>query len=736
MNSPKKTLPMTIFPYGAVLKIQREWTLTEIRKSLRGMRAIGMNHVVVWPAVYWWEDRRGPHYPFQTGRDILRIAESLGIRVTMELEGQITCLEYAPDFLMKDEYFPVDRDGHRLNKGVGYGFLNYNHPEVRMLIHRMFTDTAQQYRGHPALYGYDIYNETKFESFDHHTLQCFREWLEAKYGDIERLNAAWERTYTDWSQIQFCFWMWASVMPTVDFNQFKKANMGLILKDWAAVVKAVDPGIKTIADNVYSTVSMDEHYALPQDDWNVAASVDEFGISLYPKNDAVGLPPCRRWHTLAGVHSASKAGRFWISELQSHNVGMFNPFSVVRPHELRWWNWEAVAHGAMGIIYWKWDPFIKGIQTLGRGLVDTHGRRTIRANEARAIRKIMAAHERDFCRYVPERPKVAILYDPLNHDFTKAYTQTHGQKLSDSIYLDSIAGLYDVLWSENVPADFIIPEKIIQGGLHPYTALFISNQVTLAAGLAAALKSYVRGGGTVVCDGRFGMVDDLGVVQTELPGGDFNALLGFRFEDIEPDGLTIQLQDGPRETMTFEGFYERQHLRVRDPKVKVLGRFADRRPAVLERVHGKGRVIFIATCLWYGYRVRPSPGVESFFRQLKDRLHLAVHSINDNRLKFRVMRGDRGVILLVFNYGDTPIDASVSLSGIPDSITSVTDLYTTSRRRLAARGGILELDVTLPGRDVALYKITTARQAPRPRQKIGWQDDRDKDPGAKGGVFG
>src|SRR5947199_235176 len=81
-------------------------------------------------------------------------------------------------------------------------------------------------KGDPALYGYVILNETMFTSYDRYTLQLFRAWLEAKYSTIERLNDVWDRAYRDWNQIEFTYWLWASVMPFVDWQQFRKANMG------------------------------------------------------------------------------------------------------------------------------------------------------------------------------------------------------------------------------------------------------------------------------------------------------------------------------------------------------------------------------------------------------------------------------------------------------------------------------------------------------------------------------
>ena len=205
----------------------------------------------------------------------------------MELAGQHTSLEYAPDFVMQDEYYCKKIDGSNDMHGMAYGYLNYNHPEMKMLAEKQFKEIAKGYKDYPALYGYDIWNETMFTSYDIHTLRVFREWLKKKYKTIESLNDIWDHTYYDWSQIHFTNWLWASVMPKVDYEQFHKDNIGIILKEWGNIIKSVDSAHPVIADNVHSMITSDGDYHRPHDDWNVAENVDEFGISFLPEKHPI-----------------------------------------------------------------------------------------------------------------------------------------------------------------------------------------------------------------------------------------------------------------------------------------------------------------------------------------------------------------------------------------------------------------------------------------------------------------
>jgi beta-galactosidase len=700
---------MKTFPYGAVLKVQREYSWADIAERLDRIKQLGLNTVVIWPAVYWWEDRSLPNYPYNTGHRILEYAAAIGLNIVMELAGQITTLEYLPDFVMKDEYFAVNFDGSLYKDKLSYGYVNYFHPEVRQLIAKQFGEIAANYRGYSSLYGYDIWNETMFSSYDQYTLGRFRLWLQQKYQTIERLNASWERVYHDWSQIQYTRWLWASVMPKVDFHQFHKETVGMILKEWSDVVKAVDPVHPVLADNVHSMITQDGSYERPQDEWNVAANVDVMGMSFYPKNTPKVMSDVQRWETLTGFHSAATNGEFWVAELQTHLQTLFNPQSVVHPYELKWWNWEAVSHGAKGLMYWMWEPFIKGVQTMGRGLVDTRGRYTPRAEAAAEMARLIRENQAEFTTYQPEQPRAAILYDKTSHDFSKAYTEYYKPFIPDSIYLDSIAGLYQALWEQNIAAKFITPEAVLDGSAGQYPVLFISNQINLDDELAGGIADYVSRGGVVIADGKLGEVSDLGILHRDLPGGKLNEVLGYQHADFSPDDLDIELVWNGEPALTVPGYYDRRMLELSGTKpVEVLGRFGDGAPAVLRSRHGAGQIIYLATSLWYGYFREHHPSVARLMSLLAREFQLPLHTITNNELKICTLGGADGLLLFVFNYGQAEIGAEVELNlpGAGANPIQIAGLYSGTKQSCVAVQGVLKLPVTVQGRAVEIFKIT------------------------------
>lgn len=654
---------MNDFVYGAVFKVEREQSMEEIRANFRSMKEIGFDTVVIWPAVYWWEEK-GPEYPYATGKALLRCAEEEGIGIVMELAGQITAMEYVPDFLCKEEYYCVDRKGCRNLGTVSYGYLNFNHPEVQGLIEKQYTEIAKAYHAFPALKGYDIWNETQFASFDVHTLGKFQEWLQKKYVTLRKLNDSWDRMYESWGQIQFTPWMWASVMAVVDYHQFQKDNIGMILRYMRAAIEKVDTEHAILADNIHATVTMDSYYERPSDDWGVAKEVDRYGISFYPKFFTRHTPAVRRHQVMTGAHSASRDGVFSISEMQTHHASMFNPEGSVSEEELWQWCWEAVGHGAKGLIYWKWDPFRKGVQTGGRGLLDSSGKETVRAKTARRIHEVLSK-EPLLTEAKPEQETAAILYDSLNHDFIKAYTigfQGTGIGAPASLYLDSIAGLYNTLWQKNIPVKFVTPEDLCHGEMQKYRVLFVTTQVTMDEKMAQALLSYMKNGGTVICDGKFGEVDETGLLYRMIPGAGLSQELGFELVDFEEGNLEFDVQG-----LKVQGGHDRRQIREENLSAQVKGVYQDGRPAVLKAAYGEGCLYYVSTFLWFGCRHGEHTGAKELLDVLLEGYSLTTVGCSEPDISVQRLDGKEGSLVFAFHYGNDGKFVEFTVCGNEDS---------------------------------------------------------------------
>ena len=622
------------FNYGSVFKITREDSLTSIENNLLQMKQSGFNTVVVWPACFWWEER-GPDYPFATGKRVLELAEKHSLKIVMELAGQLTSMEYAPDFLMKDEYYAIDENGHREYGQNSFGFLNYYHPEVKELVLKHFKAAAEAYKDFPALLSYDIFNETMFRSFDEYTLNEFQNWLKNKYGTIEKLNSVWEHTYTDFSQISFEKWKWMSIMPVADYNAFRRESVGIIVKEWYNAVRSVDKNHPIMADNVYAQSSPLGLYFRPQDDYGLKSAVDEIGMSFYPKQKNGTFEPALRHNIFDGFYSASRGDGFWIAEMQTHNQSAFAPTTCVEPDELKQWCLEGYSAGAKSLIYWMWRPFNKGLQTLGRGLVNYKNQPTERLEAATELSKIF----KNMGVIRPVKSDIAVLYDPINEDIVRNISGVPDTE--QNIYNLSIFGAYKAFLKNNIRCDVATLENF-----NDYKVLILSNQAVIGEKIAKRLAEYVKSGGIIIADGCFGITNELSLMNSTIPGGALNSLVGEEFFDFDNKPSDFEYNGS-----VIEGYFGRNQSEVTDGTV--VAAFSDGLPAVVEKTSGKGKIITVNTSVWYGYTKEDfeSDSAEIFAKALAEQFNLK-HINTDLNVTVRLSENNDNYYIFIFNYSN------------------------------------------------------------------------------------
>ena len=129
-----------------------------------------------------WDAPDGVSVAFDSLDRVMDTCDRLGLRVILELEGQNPAFQFGPDFRFDlDQVTVTDRYKH---------WLNYYHPAVDAAIVEYCRQVAAHFKDHPALWGYDLFNEVNFHSADRYTIAAFRQWLRQKYRDTRTLNRA------------------------------------------------------------------------------------------------------------------------------------------------------------------------------------------------------------------------------------------------------------------------------------------------------------------------------------------------------------------------------------------------------------------------------------------------------------------------------------------------------------------------------------------------------------------
>ncbi|MBQ8753616.1 MAG: beta-galactosidase [Lentisphaeria bacterium] len=589
------------FPYGVVLLLQLSDTRQELLEKCRKIRSLAMNTVVFYPPLFYKEGKMDCSKQLE----LLDVLEECGLSGVAELTGQVYNLEFMSDEDFRPEYLVTDKDGLPAPGQNGLGELNYHHPAVRTALQKFFDFTVNAFKDHPALAAYDVWNETHFKSFDSFTLQEFRTFLREKYITIEELNRIWMKSYRTFDNIRLDPVTWASFAPEADWEEFRVRDLAAILADWVKQVKAIDPHHPVIADNVMSNTVWSE-FDRGTDDWLTAEKVDRFGISFYPKTGGRLLKdnsPSLRKLTFAGAASAAGEKGFLISELQSHFYSEIFTTERVAPHEIERWICEALFSHCTGCIFWKYEPFKSGFQTGGRGLVLPDGTFTARADAAHRIGELLEK-EPEIRELHPVR-KAALLYDRHTNQTIKAVNTRIRHIIGDDQAVRALCNAAAACYALNLPFEIAIPEQIET--LPPEVELLIlPYPISLQNHTVKAIKSFLARGGKVLAAWPCNDISESRRLNTMIPGGELNPLIGLR----ALDNVETSLEGIPLEIQLTELFEGTELLRSSDDGYPLFTRrgnffFAASNPFLLPSEAGKNLSMEFIRNAAPGYEVSP-----------------------------------------------------------------------------------------------------------------------------------
>jgi beta-galactosidase len=263
----------------------------------------------------------------------------------------------------------VDKNGR--TKGFGsrrhYDFSHLAYREEAGRITRLLADAVGD---HPALGGWQTDNEygchgTTY-SYSAAAKHGFQRWLEDKYGTVEALNEAWGNVfwsmeYNRFDQVELPNLLVCEAAPAhdLDFRRYASDQVAAFNKVQYDILKAKRPDLPVI-HNFMGRYTEFDHY-------DVAETLDVASWDAYPLGHLAvsdepeeskraymrqGEPDYQAFHH--DLYRTVGHGRMWIMEQQPGpvNWASFNPDPL--PGMPRLWAWEAFAHGAEVVSYFRW----------------------------------------------------------------------------------------------------------------------------------------------------------------------------------------------------------------------------------------------------------------------------------------------------------------------------------------------------------------------------------------------
>ena len=299
-------------------------------------------------------------------RAIAVLAEA-GLKIVL---GTPTCtpprwmLEQFPDMLA------LDAAGHPRRFGSRRHYC-FSHEGYRAASGRIAEILGDRYGQDSRIHAWQIDNEYGCHdtvlSYSDSARIGFQRWLEARYGSIEALNSAWGNVfwsmeYTRFDQID---------LPNLTVTQPNPSHE-LAFRRFSSHQVAAYHEVQVTALRARTKAPLIHNYmgrVLDFDHFAVGASIDIASWDSYPigfLSDRIEATPEHKARYLqqgdpdmqAFHHDLYRAvgrnGRWWVMEQQPGPVN-WAPFNAAPlPGMVRLWTWEALAHGAEVVSYFRW----------------------------------------------------------------------------------------------------------------------------------------------------------------------------------------------------------------------------------------------------------------------------------------------------------------------------------------------------------------------------------------------
>jgi len=487
--------------------------------------------------------------------------------------------------LKHPEILRVEPDGQRVTHG------NRAHGSAASAMYREYCrkiaeQMAQRYGKNPNVVGWQIDNEYGYAlmSYDDETRGQFRQWLKAKYGTLENLNARWttaywSETYDDWNEIPIPVGEHNPGLM-LDWKHFITATWTDYQQNQITVLRKHTETRQFITGNFMGFFDGFDHYTITEP--LTFASWDDYVGTGHLDAVYNGLS-----HDLT---RGFKRENFWVMETQPAMVNWSKLNNSLNKGEVRAMAWQAIAHGADEVGYWQWRSALNGQEEYHGTLVGADGTPVPLYAEVSQIGQEFSATQ-DALRGTSPVSEVALLYSYDSH--WAIQWQKHTEKYDDIGLLKSYYGplrklsqSVDVV-SANAPLD-------------SYKLVVAPSLNVLPKDVASHLLEYVRGGGHLVLGPRSGMKDEFNGLLTQRQPGYLVEALGGRVEQfyaLEKNAPVLGAWGDGEATVWAE---QLGSLASDAKTLLTYGKgngWLDDQPAAVTRGYGKGRITYIAAVL-------------------------------------------------------------------------------------------------------------------------------------------
>ncbi|PWL34285.1 beta-galactosidase [Marivita sp. XM-24bin2] len=396
------------------------------------------------------------------------------------------------------DMFAVDAQGRPRGFGSRRHYC-FSHDGYLDECRRIVTEVAKRYGRNPHVAAWQTDNEygchDTILSYSNAARQAFRGWLRARYpgqgndGDIDALNAAWGNVfwsmeYDDFDQIDLPNLTVTEPNPAhvQAFRRFSSDQVVRFNRAQAEIIRKYSDA--PISHNFMGRITDFDHFAVGED--LEIATWDSYPLGFL--EDRVGASPENQRHYARqgdpdfqafhhDLYRAVGRGRWWVMEQQPGPVNWapYNPAPL--PGMVRLWTWEAFAHGAEAVCYFRWRQAPFAQEQLHAGLLRPDSVIAPGYVEAEQVAQELA-----------DAPDVSIAQAPvaLIFDYDAAWAwqvQPQGQGMD---YFGLVFDLYRAFRRAGVTVDILPPT---QRDFTGYRLVAAPGMMTMPSDLKTALSA-------------------------------------------------------------------------------------------------------------------------------------------------------------------------------------------------------------------------------------------------------
>jgi beta-galactosidase len=434
-TSPKDKRPMTtraLRPELGCCYYPEHWPRARWAEDARAMAAAGLSWVRIGEFAWARLEPRPGELHFDWLDEAIATLGAAGLRVVL---GTPTAtpprwmIDRHPDMLALDAAGRPRRFGSRRH----YCFSHEGYRAEAVRITRLL---AERYGANPHVAAWQTDNEYGCHdttlSYSPAASRAFRRWCEARYGTIDALNEAWGNVfwsmdYASFDEIELPNLTVTEPNPAHSLA-FRRFSSDQVVRFNRAQVEAIrEHSAAPILHNYMGRITDFDHFALGAD--LDIATWDSYPLGFLEDRveaDAAhrmrfarqGDPDFQAFHH--DLYRAVGRGRMWVMEQQPGPVNWapFNPAPL--PGMVRLWTWEAIAHGAEVVSYFRWRQLPFAQEQMHAGLLRPDGAEAPGLAEAREVARELA----ETGAIETARAPVALIFD---YDADWAWTiQPHG----------------------------------------------------------------------------------------------------------------------------------------------------------------------------------------------------------------------------------------------------------------------------------------------------------------------